>query len=275
MVKHLLQFSAVMTLFVGCQDSRPLEVDPSEVPPRQVDTPSLVAQQVLADAITALGGDAARDQLRKGRIRFESQLPKYRSQLGAETLVTEDVFEAPDKLRRVVTVKESGEHVMTSVVNGETIWTKNPGRDLIEQPAPTPDVARPAIISTLERLSNLLQSGVQMSAAVARFDGVDTICLTVSGTDGPKEATFFDLKTHLVLGSIKSILVPPGVPVEERRLQETVTYSRAYKRFGDAMLPTEFVAMQEGEVLLTTRLLEFDPLTGVDPALFDPPDDPQ
>jgi len=213
--------------------------------------------QALAEvlrAIEAHGGQAGFSQLQ--RCRLKSEITIF-GDGGSRKLIWEDVFEAPDALRRRVLDAESGELLRESLLTPAGHWGREPGADVSELPPVSVESMLPAGVGMLRMLRRAEQRDAQLATS---GNGAVSILLP----DEPEYTLSLDPQTHLLIHARQA----------DRAGALTANSSALDIELGDARdwgtlkVPSKAIASREGRKLFELNVLEFEPLDKIESGTF-------
>jgi hypothetical protein len=198
-----------------------------------------------------------------------------KSEDGTNSLLMEDCYQYPDKLRRTVTRISDGKEMLLSVVNGKNMWARVPNKKVTLFPIKEPYVALPPIIDRVYWLMNLKNRQSDLS-----LDNLDNNenhqaeSIIISSDGHPISKIYFDLKTHYVIKDIKYGLPDFGKLSESlNKIVLTVANFSEHKNFDGVILPTRLVVTQDNENLFDVTLQKVEFPNNFDEHLFDKPEE--
>jgi len=237
-------------------------------------------RELLDLAIAAYGGDSAWQKLKNCRItsRLVVPIPAAVHESGEDTVLVEECYSHPDRWRRAIRGDSDGLEMMLFVVNADNHWLKSPGKQVQAMPLPPPNMRKPSLLATLDRLMGLRELNESVTVGPAEeIAGRSVIPLTIDWGGRPASTTYLDRSTNLIVKEVKYFLPgmrdPPETWKDKGGSVETVTTYADHKSFEGVMLPTRMVVSQGGKTVLNASVLEVEFSSEFDAGLFAKPQD--
>jgi hypothetical protein len=220
-------------------------------------------KEILEKSFNAYGGTKACEKLKNCKIVYQQTagIMKAVEELGEDTVIIEDYFSFPDKLKRTLYLASNKQEVMLFVVDGEVIWIRAKNKKVEKIPVVQKDAQMPALISTIYRIKSLLESN-QAIALKQDNDENETLGLLVlsSVQNMWRSTTYFDKKTYLVVKDVKDQFLDLNNPPDSLTQHAVaVTRCEEYKHFDGVVLPTIISSTQGGKTMVkvTIKSVEF------------------
>ncbi len=227
------------------------DFSPAPAPDKGQQTQALA--QVLR-AIEAHGGQTGFGQLQ--RCRLKSEITVF-GDGGSRKLIWEDVFEAPDALRRRVLDAESSELLRESLLTPAGHLGREPGGEVTELPPVSVESMLPTGVGMLRMLRRAQQPEAQLAAP-----GGSAVSILLP--DEPEYTLSFDPQSHLLSRARQS-----------DRANAAATNSSALeielgevRDWGSLKIPGKATASRGGKKLFELNLLEFEPLERIESGTF-------
>jgi len=257
-----LSFVLSVALLSGCSDLKEETTpqEPTSDRPAQVsaDADYNRANEIIGRAIEAYGGESARQKLNACKITYRTTLAinGLIDETGTNTVLTEDCFQYPGRLRRTVRRASDNEEMMLFVMNGEDGWMRHASGPVKSMPSRS--AGRPAFLATLDQLVQARASDQPRRVEPPeQIDGRELIGVTALSDGHPLSTSYFDTATHLIVRETKYYL-PNTQALREGATQAVLTETsyREHKQFDGVTLPTRIVASQGGKPVFDCVILD-------------------
>jgi hypothetical protein len=230
----------------------------------------LTGGEVLDKAIEALGGEAARERMKSGYLRFRfSSLPiaGMAELLGGGEVIFESYWKPPRFERRIVRSADGTKEYLF-VVTPETLWIRPPGGTTESMATPPTPQKPPGTLAMLSGLIDVRNRDVRL--AFDSTSGPERYVLQLIESGELISQIDIDAKSFRVLRERKRFYELSFADLD-RSEPTTVEYGE-YDESSGIPVPSSMSVSQGGRFVMEATLEELNLDIDLDPELFTRPD---